>query len=225
MGLPVLGGDREPTLLGAGVLLGIPEPSSAQRPAGARRAGGGAGAGELRSAPGAAAPGPTALESALWGRASSTTYVFLGVEAVALYASLRSGGDGSLASSEVARGAATVATPAAAALVSADGSVVPDPAGVEFLAALARDRRAVAEWRGAAPAGTGGSTDGGALAAVARTSPLAFVNRIADRISGVTSALRGLQLTSLQVSENTRLRLDARTGRQKRCYFVLTSRF
>jgi hypothetical protein len=181
----------------------------------------------LGSAPGATGPSSAQLQTALWGRSSSTSYVFLGVEAVALYSYLRSrGADRAAAETDPSGQAGGVSVAGSApggAATSAPASL--DGQGVDFLASLSRDHRAMSEWRGVAGAGPAAAPDGSAQVAPTGAAMLRFVNHVADRISGVTSALRGLQLTSWQVSDNTRLRLDARTGRQKRFFFILTSRF
>jgi hypothetical protein len=211
--VPVLGGEGKPVLLALGRVLD----RSAQ--AGARSLPADRRAGETE----ASAP---ALQTSIWGHSSSTSYVFLGVEAVALYSYLRSRGNDRAASQGTDPGngepeGATAGLLPGAMVVGAQG-----PAGAgggDFLASLASDHRGVSDWRGAAPAGP--AADGGTQVAPAGGSALRFVNHIADRISGVTSALRALQLTNFQVSDNTRLRIDARTGRHQHFRVILTSRF
>jgi len=54
---------------------------------------------------------------------------------------------------------------------------------------------------------------------------MAFVNSVADRVAGVVDAFRGLRLNSFEIAENTRLRVDAKTGRHGRCFVILTRKF
>jgi len=87
----------------------------------------------------------------------------------------------------------------------------------------------------AADAGRGGGRlarrGGGPTAAVAAPAggasarSLAFVNSVADRVAGVVEAFRGLRLNSFEIAENTRLRVDAKTGRHGRCFVILTRKF
>ena len=163
--------------------------------------------------------------SAAWDANLATGYVFLGVEAVALLSYLRARGAENDAGAEgsVATMAADGSWSAAAvSLASAAGASLRVARGDEPGLWQPMQAEAVGAWRGAAaaPAAAVAAPAGGASA-----RSLAFVNSVTDRVAGLVEAFRGLRLNSFEIAENTRLRVDAKTGRHGRCFVILTRKF
>jgi hypothetical protein len=151
-----------------------------------------------------------------WDANLAKSCVFLGVEAVALLSYLRVRG-GSEDAAEAA------GPPAASRIATAAEPGVVEPLRGEFDLALAPRALAAGSWRGAAPQAAG-------IYAAATPSPagagrLDFFTSTADRVAGLVGAFRALRLNSYEVAQDTRLRIDARTGRHARCFLVLTRKF
>ena len=163
--------------------------------------------------------------SAAWDASLATGYVFLGVEAVALLSYLRARGAEGDAGAEgsVATMAADGSWSAAAvSLAGAAGARLGAPGVDEPGLWQPTQATAVGAWRGAAAAPTAAVA---APAGGASARSMAFVNSVADRVAGVVDAFRGLRLNSFEIAENTRLRVDAKTGRHGRCFVILTRKF
>jgi hypothetical protein len=164
--------------------------------------------------------------SAAWDGNLAKGYVFLGVEAVALFSYLRArGADGDAAAAD---GGLADGRSDAVGLASAAGALVEPLSGEGMLdapsLALAPRARATMSWRGAASEAA--KLDATAVGQSAAAGPrVGLATTVADRVAGLVDAFRGLRLNSFEIADNTRLRIHAKTGHHGHCFVVLTRKF